>query len=58
MEYILIFITAIFVNNAYAAYSGQKVDGMSGATEQATDKKEECKGEAATCGGNCEHEHK
>ena len=46
------------VNNAYAAYSGQNVDGMSGATEQATDKKEECKGEAATCGGNCEHEHK
>ena len=48
------------VNNAYAAYSGQNVDGMSGATEQATAAKEEkCDTEAAkTCGGNCEHEHK
>ena len=48
------------VNNAYAAYSGQNVDGMSGATEQATAAKEEkCDTEAAkTCGGDCEHEHK
>ena len=48
------------VNNAYAAYSGQNVDGMSGATEQATAAKEEkCDTEAAkTCGGDCEHDHK
>ena len=48
------------VNNAYAAYSGQNVDGMTGATEQATAAKEEkCDTEAAkTCGGDCEHEHK
>ena len=48
------------VNNAYAAYSGQNVDGMTGATEQATAAKEEkCDAEAAkTCGGDCEHEHK
>ena len=45
---------------AYAAYSGQNVDGMSGATEQATTAKEEkCDTEAAkTCGGDCEHDHK
>ena len=48
------------VNNAYAAYSGQNADGMTGATEQATAAKEEkCDTEAAkTCGGDCEHEHK
>ena len=48
------------VNNAYAAYSGQNVAGMSGATEQATAAKEEkCDTEAAkTCGGDCEHDHK
>ena len=48
------------VNSAYAAYSGQNVDGMSGATEQATAAKEEkCDTEAAkTCGGDCEHDHK
>ena len=48
------------VNNAYAAYSGQNVDCMSGATEQATAAKEEkCDTEAAkTCGGDCEHDHK
>ena len=48
------------VNNAYAAYSGQNIDGMSGATEQATAAKEEkCDTEAAkTCGGDCEHDHK
>ena len=48
------------VNSAYAAYSGQNVDGMSGATEQATAAKEEkCDTEAAkTCGGDCEHGHK
>ena len=47
------------VNNAYAAYSGQNVDGMTGATEQAAAKEEKCDTEAAkTCGGDCEHEHK
>jgi electron transport complex protein RnfG len=47
------------VNAAYAAYSGQNVDGMSGATEQAAAKEEKCDTEAAkTCGGDCEHDHK
>ena len=47
------------VNNAYAAYSGQNVDGMTGATEQVAAKEEKCDTEAAkTCGGDCEHEHK
>ena len=47
------------VNNAYAAYSGQNVDGVSGATEQAAAKEEKCDTEVAkTCGGDCEHEHK
>jgi electron transport complex protein RnfG len=47
------------VNNAYAAYSGQNVDGMTGATEQTSAKEEKCDTEAAkTCGGDCEHEHK
>ena len=45
------------VNNAYAAYSGQNVDGTSGATEQVKEK-EKCEGDAATCGGTCEHDHK
>ena len=46
------------VNNAYAAYSGQNVDGTSGATEQVKEKEEKCEGDAATCSGTCEHDHK
>ena len=43
------------VNNAYAAYSGQNVDGMSGATEQASStdtKTTDCGNEpnSAACG--------
>ena len=50
------------VNNAYAAYSGQNLDGASGATQQvATEPVEEvkmCENDSTTvCTGQCGHHH-